>query len=223
MVKGTTRLVAQWLRAPFHPDRYPAQNSGRTKFQIRRPLADKSISADLTVSQPNNMKIKLRSFEVTRIAADKGRRKNGFGNFELSNNRTLNEVCGTRTLLIWKNSLEDLFGSGLEFRSVSDRDYDFDLISEKDERNWGFPATPKLLETEQRPRHFRTFSPRSSKSRTPARVVHFSKILFDKNGVNILISGCIKVRGTSKCARMKSEFLMRLAGFSSELSKRFEC
>ncbi|GIY67249.1 hypothetical protein CDAR_119141 [Caerostris darwini] len=49
-------------------------------------------------------------------------------------------------------------------------------------------------------RHFRTFSPRSSKSRTPARVVHFSKTLFVKHGVDILISDCIKARGTSKCA-----------------------
>ncbi|GIY67248.1 hypothetical protein CDAR_119131 [Caerostris darwini] len=67
--------------------------------------------------------------------------------------------------------------------------------------NWGFPETPKLLETEQRPSTFpNIFDTRSSKSRTPARVLHFSKIHFDKHGGDILISGCIKVRRTSKCA-----------------------
>ncbi|GIY51644.1 hypothetical protein CEXT_733541 [Caerostris extrusa] len=44
--------------------------------------------------------------------------------------------------------------------------------------NWGFPEIPKLLEN---PSTFpNIFGTRSSKSRTPVRVVHFSKILFDK-------------------------------------------
>ncbi|GIY51645.1 hypothetical protein CEXT_733551 [Caerostris extrusa] len=86
-------------------------------------------------------------------------------------------------------------------------------------RKLGLSRNSKLLENNKDLRHFRTFSPRSSKSRTPARAVHFSKTLFVKHGVGILISAASKQEELQNVLRMKSEFLMRLAGFSRAIKE----